>query len=171
MPPTLSPAGRLRSRTSDISDLLRGRHDAKTSSDSQQRPPPIPTHLAEPVTPTSKPKGKFSFLGRKRKPSAVSPSSARVANDAVAAKQGQEGEGTLQSSPVLDRVDAPPGMACIRAGQKTLVNVVSRRRGGGATTSLGPGSGRLVMIAFGRTDIPRFHPERIDRAYSHLRQP
>ncbi|KAJ3001389.1 hypothetical protein NUW54_g6456 [Trametes sanguinea] len=110
MPPTLSPAGRLRSRTSDISDLLRGRHDAKTSTDSQQRPPPIPTHLADPVTPTTKPKGKFSFLGRKRKPSAVSPSSARVANDAVAAKQGQDGEGALQSSPGLDpRVDAPTG--------------------------------------------------------------
>ncbi|KAI9056324.1 hypothetical protein FKP32DRAFT_1607881 [Trametes sanguinea] len=110
MPPTLSPAGRLRSRTSDISDLLRGRHDAKTSTDSQQRPPPIPTHLADPVTPTTKPKGKFSFLGRKRKPSAVSPSSARVANDAVAAKQAQDGEGSLQSSPGLDpRVDAPAG--------------------------------------------------------------
>ncbi|KAI0325372.1 hypothetical protein GY45DRAFT_252501 [Cubamyces sp. BRFM 1775] len=96
MPPALSPAGRLRSRTSDISDLLRGRHDAKTSTDSQA-PPPIPTHLAEPAATPSKPKSKFSFLGRMRKPSAVSPASARVANDAAASKRDQQTQQQRQS--------------------------------------------------------------------------
>ncbi|KAH9903410.1 hypothetical protein C8Q73DRAFT_722145, partial [Cubamyces lactineus] len=89
MAPALSPAGRLRSRTSDISDLLRGRHDGKTSTDSQA-PPPIPTLPAEPSTTPSKPKSKFSFLGRIRKPSAVSPASARAANDAATARQQQQ---------------------------------------------------------------------------------
>ncbi|RPD61665.1 hypothetical protein L227DRAFT_57161 [Lentinus tigrinus ALCF2SS1-6] len=79
MPPALSPSGRVRSRTSDISDFLRGRHDAKISSDLP--PPPVPL-LPDPVTPP-KHKSKFGFLGRKRKPS-FSPSSAKT-SAAVAA--------------------------------------------------------------------------------------
>ncbi|KAI0752722.1 hypothetical protein C8Q80DRAFT_1267227 [Daedaleopsis nitida] len=66
MPAALSPSGRVRSRTSDISDFLRGRHDHKTSTDLQS-PPPLP-HFTDPVTP-SKQKSKFAFLARKRKSS------------------------------------------------------------------------------------------------------
>ncbi|TFK84909.1 hypothetical protein K466DRAFT_208473 [Polyporus arcularius HHB13444] len=83
MPPTLSPSSRVRSRTSDISDFLRGRHDPKTSSDLQP-PPPVP-YLPEPVTPP-KNRSKFAFLGRKRKPSfSPSPANTGVAAAAVAA--------------------------------------------------------------------------------------
>ncbi|PIL29051.1 hypothetical protein GSI_09099 [Ganoderma sinense ZZ0214-1] len=88
MPSALSsPSGRIRSRTSDISDFLRGRHDAKASMDTPSRLPPpsqIPAiprlspSAAElvPVTPP-KSKHKFSFLARKRKQS-LSPSSAKT---------------------------------------------------------------------------------------------
>ncbi|TBU41197.1 hypothetical protein BD309DRAFT_289407 [Dichomitus squalens] len=94
MPSTLSsPSTRARSRTSDLSDFLRGRHDSKASTDAPSRPSPsqIP-HVprlsplsadpdASPATPP-KSKSKFAFLARKRK-SSLSPSSAK--NDASAA--------------------------------------------------------------------------------------
>ncbi len=51
---------------------------------------PVPTHLADPTTPP-KPKGKFSFLARKRKPSAASPASARTATEAAQRDKKNEG--------------------------------------------------------------------------------
>jgi len=76
MPGQRQSTSRLRSKTSDISDLLRGsRPDAKQPE----------THLAPPMPPTldadsqTRVKHKMSFFGRRRKSSTVSPSSAKSA--------------------------------------------------------------------------------------------
>ena len=111
MPPALSPSGRVRSRTSDISDFLRGRHDPKTSSDLQP-PPPVP-HLPEQGTP--KHKSKFAFLGRKRLAS-FSPSSAKTDPAAAAAVGRRAHEANLKDVPPLPASLSDPGATAGRAG-------------------------------------------------------
>ena len=103
MPPALSPSGRVRSRTSDISDFLRGRHDPKSSSDLQP-PPPVP-HLPEQVTP--KHKSKFAFLGRKRLPS-FSPASAKAEAAAASAAAASASASTGIPQRAYADKDVPP---------------------------------------------------------------
>ena len=63
--PGRSP-GRLRSKTSDLSDILHGRTSSSRPSDADVPPLPTPS-IATSATPT-KPKGKLAgFLARKRK--------------------------------------------------------------------------------------------------------
>ena len=119
MPNALSPSARVRTRTSDISDFLRGRHDPKASSDSQRTlPPPVPrpglSPAHEPVTPP-KPKSKFAFLGRKRLAS-FSPSSAKTDPAAAAAVGRRAHETNLKDVPPLPASLSDPGAAVGRAG-------------------------------------------------------
>ncbi|KAI0827393.1 hypothetical protein BC628DRAFT_175070 [Trametes gibbosa] len=130
MAPGLSAGGRLRSRTSDISDLLRGRHDPKTSTDSQL-PPPVPPHQSEPAA-APKLKGKFSFLARKRKPSAVSPAPARAATDAA---QRAKGKGKEGASPV-PAVGAAPG-GHLPTPRSNVAQTVWQRKAEGRTLARG----------------------------------
>ncbi|KZT04966.1 uncharacterized protein LAESUDRAFT_813837 [Laetiporus sulphureus 93-53] len=68
-----STGGRLRSKTSDISDLIRGNHAHAKHSDALSSPPPVPP-LPEPDS-ASKSKSKISFFARRRKSTSASPSS------------------------------------------------------------------------------------------------
>ncbi|OCH94581.1 hypothetical protein OBBRIDRAFT_789060 [Obba rivulosa] len=80
MPTAPTPPGRLRSKTSDLSDLLRshGARSDRRNSESQRHPPTQQTtqttsHHSEPTTP-SKGKRKIAIFGRRRKSESVSPS-------------------------------------------------------------------------------------------------
>ncbi|EMD36996.1 hypothetical protein CERSUDRAFT_114899 [Gelatoporia subvermispora B] len=72
MPTPAPQTGRLRSKTSDISDLLRGHggRSDRRNSESHQQPP---SQQSEPTTPT-KGKRKIPIFGRRRKSESVSPS-------------------------------------------------------------------------------------------------
>ncbi|KAI0725985.1 hypothetical protein C8Q72DRAFT_564291 [Fomitopsis betulina] len=79
---------RLRSKTSDLSDFLRG---GRTEHRQLESSLPIPS-LAD-VDPQSKGKHKISFFGRKRKSSSVSPAAAKAAESRL------EREGDLPPVP------------------------------------------------------------------------
>ncbi|EED81526.1 predicted protein [Postia placenta Mad-698-R] len=75
-----SSAGRLRSKTSDISDLIRGTSRTDPRQSEVPAAPPVSTLPPSDTDGASKPKHRLSFFGRRRKSSSVSPSSAKSAD-------------------------------------------------------------------------------------------
>ncbi|CCM03063.1 uncharacterized protein FIBRA_05183 [Fibroporia radiculosa] len=82
MPDRTPPSARLRSKTSDFSDLLRGKHPESHV--------PSPPPLSEPDHSPAKGKSKISFFGRRRKTSSASPSSARSAVSNLRSPQDED---------------------------------------------------------------------------------
>lgn len=79
MAPGLSPAGRLRSRTSDLSDLLRGNQKAHPSDSMIPPVPSIPP--SDGLVPAKSRRKLADFLNRKRKTSGVAPETASQKGD------------------------------------------------------------------------------------------
>lgn len=79
MAPGLSPAGRLRSRTSDLSDLLRGNQKSHSSDSTAPPVPPVPP--SDGLAPAKSRRKLADFLNRKRKTSGVAPETASQKGD------------------------------------------------------------------------------------------